>query len=78
MARTVEAGSATDFGTGRASRTSRCRHFARQPWPAVEICAEGVIWTNSAMGSCFCTAAPNVQMQHTPKALSRKRDIGLS
>ena len=32
MARTVAAGSATVRGTGRSSRTSRCRHFARQPW----------------------------------------------
>jgi hypothetical protein len=35
--RTVEAGNATDFGTGKSSRTRRCRHFARQPWLAVAI-----------------------------------------
>jgi hypothetical protein len=57
MDRTVLVGIDTDFGTGRSSRTSRCRHFARQPWLAVEICAEGEIRTNSGKGSCFCTAA---------------------
>jgi hypothetical protein len=49
----------------------------RPPAMAVAICAEGVIWTSSAMGSCFCTAAPNVQVQNTPKDLSRKRDMSV-
>ena len=50
--------------------------FARQPCKAVEICAEGVIWAKSGMGSCFCTAASCVHVQNTPKPLSRKRDMG--
>src|SRR3989338_1549326 len=57
IARTVAAGSAPVGGTGRPSRTSRCRHFARQPCAPVTILADGVMTANSS-GSVFCTAAP--------------------
>jgi len=42
MARTVWVGKATVIGTGRSSRTRRCRHFARHPCAAGVIAAEGV------------------------------------
>jgi len=57
MARTVSAGKATVWGTGRSSRISRCKHFARQPCRATLICADGVSSVNSAKSACFCIAA---------------------
>ena len=67
MDRTVWNGSATVRGTGRSSRTRRCRHFARQPCVLAAIRAGGVTSVKSRIGSCFCTAAPfAVAVQHTP------------
>ena len=48
--------SATVSGTGKSSRTSRCRHLARPPWRVVSTGADGVMRVIS--GSFCCTAAP--------------------
>jgi hypothetical protein len=58
IARTVSKGSATVIGTGRSSRISRCRHFARLPCRSVLISAVGVISVKSGVVSIVPSGLP--------------------
>src|SRR6056297_4314019 len=57
-------------GTGRSSRTRRCRHFARPPW--VRLCTGAVGVIRVISGSSCCTAAPFLCPHHTPRGVQGK------
>ena len=82
IARTDAAGSATVSGTGRSSRTNRCRHLARQPCEVALIRVVLVMVEKSRGASGFCTAAAFIMsLQHRRKLGSCKfygRVMGLT